>query len=65
MPNPDYREPFVLPFPKGMSVEERSKNSWKNFRDCPKCGAEKGDSCRSFSCVQLRYAIPTLRPTKE
>jgi hypothetical protein len=62
MPNPDYREPFVLPFPKGMSREEIFANQWRNFRECPKCGAEKGDCCRSPFCVQLKYAVPNCRP---
>lgn len=57
----DWVEPFVLPFPPGMSPEERLANQWKNFRDCPACGAEKGDCCRSPLCVQFKYAVPGMR----
>jgi len=65
MLNPNWIEPFVLPYPEGMSKEQRTKEAWKNFRDCPKCGAEKGDCCRSPNCVQLKYALPNLRPKQE
>jgi hypothetical protein len=54
-------EPFVLPYPANMSREDRALNSWKNFRDCPACGAQKGDCCRTPSCAQLQYAIPNMR----
>ena len=34
-----------------MSTDQR----WFDVRDCPKCGAECGISCRSIGCVQLGY----------
>ncbi|QRE00222.1 hypothetical protein [Burkholderia phage BCSR5] len=54
-------EPFVLPYPAGMSKEERQANAWRNFRKCPACGAEKGECCRTPACAQLKYAPPELR----
>lgn len=56
-----WTEPFVIPFPPGMTNEEKLANQWRNFRECPACGAEKGNACRTPMCPQLKYAIPDLR----
>jgi hypothetical protein len=34
---------------------------WRNFRDCPKCGADKGAACRTPACVQLQEAPIEVR----
>lgn len=37
---------------------ENRAQQMRDVRDCPKCGAPKGDACRSPSCVQLHPAPP-------
>ena len=33
-----------------------SEKYWFDVRDCPKCGADRGSSCRTPGCVQLGLA---------
>jgi hypothetical protein len=43
------------------SQAEKIAAQWRNFRDCPRCGAEKGSACRTPSCAQLQEAPPEAR----
>jgi hypothetical protein len=45
--------------------EDTVANQWRNFRDCPKCGAEKGSACRTPSCVQLQQAPVGIRLSQQ